>query len=161
MGSCMEGEECTSGMMGSCHEQGGGGMGNCQMEEQCGEMAAFCEEMMVEHCGEMGDLCENMSQHRDQNPRHEGRLHVGVPISITRNPFNPVTSLGFSIAEAGQVDLKVYDVNGRWVATLASGHLEAGSHSVLFSGHDLPSGVYLARLDAMGTSTMTKLLLIK
>jgi aminopeptidase N len=62
------------------------------------------------------------------------------------NPFNPATEIGFQIAKAGFVTLKVYDVLGREVAALASEKLEPGSYSRQWNGSVMPSGVYFYRL---------------
>ncbi len=75
------------------------------------------------------------------------------------NPFNPQTTVGVALAEAGTVRLQVLDARGRVVRTLADGHLPAGSHDLVWDGADLqgrpvPSGLYLARLTtARGTFT--------
>jgi hypothetical protein len=62
------------------------------------------------------------------------------------NPFNPATSIPFTLNGEGYVDLSVYDILGRRVATLASSRFSAGTHTVSFDGSDLPSGIYVAVL---------------
>lgn len=62
------------------------------------------------------------------------------------NPFNPQTSISFSLDTARRVRLAVYDQLGREVAVLVDGMVPAGSQTVAFEGSDLPSGVYLYRL---------------
>ena len=62
------------------------------------------------------------------------------------NPFNPQTSITFSMPEAATVRLTVYDLLGRQVALLVDGNLSAGKHEVRFDATNLPSGQYLYRL---------------
>lgn len=62
------------------------------------------------------------------------------------NPFNPQTSLRFSLPSAGHVTLTIHDVAGRTIATLLDRDLEAGWHSAEFNGSNLASGIYLAVL---------------
>jgi len=62
------------------------------------------------------------------------------------NPFNPGTLIRFTLPEAAAVELAVYDVLGRRVSTLASGHLQSGTHVIPFAAGDLASGVYFYRL---------------
>ncbi len=81
------------------------------------------------------------------------------------NPFNPRVSLQFSLPQAGQVQVDVYDVRGRRVARLG-GQYAAGDHAVNWDGVDTqgraaPSGVYLARVQAPGFEARTKLLLAR
>lgn len=80
-------------------------------------------------------------------------LHQNFP-----NPFNPVTTIGFSLPENGRTELRVYDVLGRYVATLLHENLEAGTHTVVFDARRLSSGLYFYRLisnDRMLTRRMT------
>ncbi len=73
------------------------------------------------------------------------------------NPFNPSTVIRFSLPAAGAVTLKVYDMAGREVATLADRFFEAGSQSVAFDGSSLASGVYYYSIrtkDHIATRTM-------
>ncbi|MEM6645887.1 MAG: T9SS type A sorting domain-containing protein [Bacteroidota bacterium] len=73
------------------------------------------------------------------------------------NPFNPSTTIGFSLPQTAPVNLVVYDMLGRPVQTLVDGMVNAGSHQVTFEAGSLPSGTYLYRLDA-GGETFTRLL---
>lgn len=71
------------------------------------------------------------------------------------NPFNPSTSIGFTLSSAQFVDLSVYDLLGRRIATLVRGQRPAGRHVAAFSAASIPSGVYLYKLTA-GHSTQTR-----
>lgn len=76
-------------------------------------------------------------------------------LSAYPNPFNPVTTIEFSIPSAGQVEIKIYDALGKEVKTLVNEERKAGNYKVQFNAASLPSGVYLCRLSA-GTYTSTK-----
>jgi len=87
-------------------------------------------------------------------------------LSIAPNPFNPETSVGFSLAEAGNVELSVYNIRGQRVRTLVNEPLEPGAHQVTWNGRDdagraCATGVYFCRLRAGGASTVKKALLLK
>ncbi|HEY3295599.1 MAG TPA: T9SS type A sorting domain-containing protein [bacterium] len=84
-----------------------------------------------------------------------------VILSSSPNPFNPSTRIAFTLPQAGMVTLKVYDVAGRLVATLLDQKTAAGEHAVMFDGANLPSGLYLARLETAQHSLTQKLLLVK
>jgi glycosidase len=77
------------------------------------------------------------------------------------NPFNPTTTIEFDLPSAGPVELKVFDVRGRTVATLIDGHRSAGSHRAQFDGGRLASGVYFYRLKFDGQSLVRKMLLVR
>ncbi len=77
------------------------------------------------------------------------------------NPFNPSTSIQFELPESGNVELLVFDVLGRQVATLVDDRMEAGSHQIRFDASALASGVYLYQLRAGSTVLTKKLTLIK
>ena len=77
------------------------------------------------------------------------------------NPFNPATTLRFSLPELVRTDLVVYNLTGRKVATLVDEVLPRGVHEVTFDGSSLASGVYFCTLHA-GTYTETrKVVLVK
>ncbi len=87
---------------------------------------------------------------------HEYALHDAYP-----NPFNPTTTIGYDLAQAGQVTLVVYNLVGQHVATLVNGTMNAGRHSVVFDATVLPSGMYVCRIEAGGFSAMQKMVLLK
>ncbi|MCU7496206.1 MAG: T9SS type A sorting domain-containing protein [Ignavibacteria bacterium] len=71
------------------------------------------------------------------------------------NPFNPVTSIRFTIPVGGMVSLTVYDILGREVSVLASGFYKAGSQTLSFDASRLSSGIYYYQLKA-GAFTQTR-----
>jgi len=77
------------------------------------------------------------------------------------NPFNPATTINFSLPEASQVTLTVYDVQGQVVAQLVNGWRNAGSHSAAFDGTNLASGIYVYRLTAGSFNATGKMVLMK
>ena len=82
------------------------------------------------------------------------------------NPFNPATEIVFELPERQLVELVVYGVDGRRVATLKNELLPAGRHTVVWTGRDdagerLASGIYFCRLRAGVFSETLKMTLIK
>ena len=77
------------------------------------------------------------------------------------NPFNPSTKIGFSIPKKDFVNLKVYDVLGREIATLFEGQKEQGVYEVSFNAKNLTSGLYIYRLQSADFTSTKKMLLIK
>jgi len=77
------------------------------------------------------------------------------------NPFNPATSIKFSLPVAGQVTLKIYNTLGQEIVTLLDGVEKQAGHSVVIwdgkdqLGRQVPSGIYLYRLTA-GTAVLTR-----
>ncbi|MGF1669944.1 MAG: YCF48-related protein [Balneolaceae bacterium] len=74
---------------------------------------------------------------------------------------NPSTVISFEIPNASSVNLEVFDILGRKVATLVSGQLTAGTHQVTFDASNLASGVYLYRIQADNFVQTRKLTLLK
>lgn len=82
------------------------------------------------------------------------------------NPFNPATVIGYSLATAGQVELRVYDLNGRMVRELVNTAQAASSYQVEWDGRDdlgrqLASGVYFYQLNAPGIAETRRMVLAK
>ncbi len=77
------------------------------------------------------------------------------------NPFNPTTNIKFTLQQAGEVSLKVFNMLGQEVATLVNGRVSAGAQIVQFDASNLASGVYLYRLQAGNKVQTNKMLLIK
>mgnify|MGYP003957545435 CR=1 FL=1 len=77
------------------------------------------------------------------------------------NPFNSTTSLKINLPEAAKIDFTLYDITGRAVVEIASGHIKAGMHSFALDGSSLTSGVYVAQLQSSGKDYKQKLTLVK
>lgn len=77
------------------------------------------------------------------------------------NPFNPSTKIEFSIPINGFVNLKVFDILGREVATLISKNMNAGSYTVDFDGSRLSSGTYFYKFDVNGFTDIKRMILSK
>ncbi|MBC8450892.1 T9SS type A sorting domain-containing protein [bacterium] len=76
-------------------------------------------------------------------------------LAPTPNPFNPTTMIAYSVASPGRVTIRVYDLAGRVVRTLADGAHEAGEYDVLWEGRTdtdtrAASGVYFVRMTTAG-----------
>jgi hypothetical protein len=82
------------------------------------------------------------------------------------NPFNPTTTVEFDIPEASDVDIRIYDIRGALVKTLASGHHEAGRYQMIWdaknmTGADVASGVYLIKMTAGDFTETKKMVLVR
>ncbi len=82
------------------------------------------------------------------------------------NPFNPATTIRFSLAAGSHATLEVFDASGRWVRTLVDEARAAGPQSARWDGRDargaaVASGVYFYRLTTPGVSDSKKMVLLK
>jgi hypothetical protein len=81
--------------------------------------------------------------------------------SVSPNPFNPATTITFSLPAPSPATLAVYYVTGQKVATLLSGPQPAGSRAVRWDASNCASGVYFCRLEVDGKAVTRKLTLVK
>jgi hypothetical protein len=77
------------------------------------------------------------------------------------NPFNPSTVISFQLPVNSHVTLKVFDVNGREVATWVEGVLAAGNHTVTFAPRERTTGLYFYKITARKFSQTRKAILVK
>ena len=77
------------------------------------------------------------------------------------NPFNPSTTIRFSMKHADHVVLKIFNIAGQEVATLLGGQSNSGNHAVQFNANDLGSGTYFYSLTVGKQSVVKKMVLIK
>jgi len=77
------------------------------------------------------------------------------------NPFNPTTTIQFSVPVSGQVRLTLFDVIGKERATLIDQSMVAGSYQYHLNASTLPSGVYYYRLQSADAVLVKKLLVVK
>jgi hypothetical protein len=103
-------------------------------------------------------------------PSSTGQEYTSLPskFSIEQNypnPFNPVTKIEYSLPFTSNVEIKLYDMMGREVMTLANSVQTAGYHSVILNGSRLSSGAYFYKISASGGNQLfvktLKLLLVK
>ena len=82
------------------------------------------------------------------------------------NPFNPSTTIRYSLQEASPVSIEIYNLRGQLVHTLVDEFKETGNHSVIWNGLDqnnrsVPSGVFLYRMKAGKYSSTKKMIMLK
>ncbi len=77
------------------------------------------------------------------------------------NPFNPVINLRFDVASPGLVNLRVYDLMGRSVATIFSAYANAGTHEVTWEAGGFASGLYIVEMTIGSYTGLQKVLLLK
>jgi hypothetical protein len=95
-----------------------------------------------------------------------------IPALVTKlnnnypNPFNPSTTLSFTLAEPGRTTLTIYNLKGQLIKRLVDKELTSGMHKVLWNGKDenernVASGVYFYRLQSKNYQATGKMLLLK
>ena len=103
------------------------------------------------------------------SPRNGARLH-GVaerPLSafavtgVYPNPFNPATTIRFTLPREGRVTVKAYNVTGQKVADLFDGVLSAGEKNILWKPSGLSGGVYFVTVATASGTRTAKVLLLK
>ena len=104
---------------------------------------------------------------------NEGKDNTGIPIPSTPqiasnypNPFNPSTTIAFSIPEPGAVKLTIYNLKGQQVKEILNGDLPKGHHKAIWDGKDshnrsVSSGIYFIRLESGGKVNTRKAMLMK
>ncbi len=113
----------------------------------------LCDSGKVFYTANNGGIITGVSTIENKTPS-EYILKQNYP-----NPFNPSTTISFSIPQTSFVTIKVYDVLGREVAILVNEEKSPGNYSVNFNESNLPSGVYLYKLESAsfnGRYTSTK-----
>ena len=77
------------------------------------------------------------------------------------NPFNPTTTIEYSIGMAGQTRLMVYDIMGREIAMLVNEYRPMGTHKIVWNASSMPSGIYFYRLETSSFTRTQKMVLMK
>ncbi len=82
-------------------------------------------------------------------------------INAYPNPFNPVTTVAYTLGEAGNVNISVYNIKGQKVTELVNEHQEAGPQSVVWKADGQASGIYFVKMTASGADQIQKVILMK
>ena len=82
------------------------------------------------------------------------------------NPFNPTTTINFSLLNPGKVNLKIYNAKGQVVRTLLDEEMESANYQITWNGTDdnnkkVSSGIYFYRMSTKGYSSTKKMMLLK
>jgi hypothetical protein len=102
------------------------------------------------------------SQFAANGPNEMGNFQLStfnLKLAATPNPFTSTTTISYSLPKPGNVSLKLYDVTGNLVNTLASGHHNAGTSSFIVPRSSLSSGIYLLKLETETNATTSKLII--
>ena len=94
----------------------------------------------------------------------QGNVEPPKRINLFRNfpnPFNPSTTIRFSIPYQTYVSVKIYDSLGREVETLVREMKDAGEYSIHWVGNNVPSGVYYGRIQAGGYDASLPMVLVR
>ena len=87
---------------------------------------------------------------------NEFALHQNFP-----NPFNPSTTIGFTLPQKGVVKLAIFNVLGKEVSTVINQALNAGEYRINFNGEMLSSGVYYYNLTTKDVNVTRSMILLK
>jgi len=82
-------------------------------------------------------------------------------LSSYPNPFNPSTTVRFTVPKLSRVTLTVYDILGRRVTTLAEGLYSPGPHEIVWDCPACPTGIYILQMNSEGAVQQRKMLLMK
>jgi hypothetical protein len=99
-------------------------------------------------------------EHKNDGAMSAGLQNIGdFKLSISPNPFTSLTHVNYTLPKSGSMALRLYDVAGQLVTTLAQGYTLAGSHSALLNADKLAHGIYLLKFESEGYSTTSKLII--
>jgi len=116
------------------------------------------------------DFEEYFSFNLDNNVSSDYNIDISsnnISLNAFPNPFNPETTISYSIPEDSNVELSIYNIKGQKVRTLVKDSIEIGNHSIIWkgindSGNPVSSGVYFYKLSVNGkTKAVKKCLMLK
>ena len=192
--ACCSGDECWNIVPALCDTLGGTPLGPgtwcedraCPVKGACCLLSGACEYVRPENCASKGGRfialgvpCDSLTCQRPPWIGEESgakpatsldsrRLGTSRMLAVYPNPTTGNTSLIFRVPAAeADVDLSVYDVAGRRVASIAQGPFAQGEWSMTWDGRSritgdlLPPGIYFVRLDHRGESHTEKLIVVR
>ncbi|MDD5528682.1 MAG: T9SS type A sorting domain-containing protein [bacterium] len=99
-----------------------------------------------------------MGMEESQNPQFTFR---NAKLEILKNPFIKSTTVSYCVPDKSNISLRLYDISGSCVKTLADGEKEAGSYSVTLNAKELKTGIYFVKLSADNYKLTKKLIVMK
>ena len=98
---------------------------------------------------------------RHNNPEDQIRNRSLVDVSSYPNPFNPEITIAYTLTDAAEIYIAVYNVLGQKVAQLVDGNMQAGSHQVKWNAVHHSSGFYFLQIETANQTMTKKILLTK
>jgi len=96
-----------------------------------------------------GDVCEVMTlasaEDNELSNNYELPSEYGIS-GIYPNPFNPSTTIEWSIINAGTHRVDIYNTSGQLIETISQGYVNPGSHQITWNPNGISSGIYIVRL---------------
>ena len=154
-------DECFPGME-CCFFSGDGVINN---QEECDPGSTLGIETYLANDNSCPGNCSiNEAGVGTCNPLAIGELKIPYNYNISSiypNPFNPTTTISFSIPEFGLTTITAYNINGRQLETLTNEVLSMGNYSISWNASNYPSGVYLIRMESGDFTQTQKVVLVK
>tara|TARA_Y100001970_G_C14168627_1_gene822789 strand:- start:779 stop:1744 length:966 start_codon:yes stop_codon:yes gene_type:complete len=123
------------------------------------QIVHFTEKLHFENNMVIGDGFNTFSLLNEINDSYINPLIFGLNEAYP-NPFNPVTSLKYTMEESGFVRILIYNVNGQVVSELINGYREVGMHTIEWNASKYSNGLYMVKMiTEAGTSTLKVMLL--
>ena len=105
--------------------------------------------------GDVFGVCEEILDNDQISPTAH-TLHSTYP-----NPFNPATTISFSMSSLDYVSIRIYDLKGSHIETLADGYYQPGSYSITWDASEFPSGLYAVSMQASNFESAQIITLVK
>ncbi|MEQ8524100.1 T9SS type A sorting domain-containing protein [Gracilimonas sp.] len=106
-------------------------------------------------------IVERPQQNTDVSIEDDGQPKTFTLKNAYPNPFNPTTTIGYTIPESSSVRIIVYNLMGQKISTLINEKQSAGTHQIDFDASQLSSGIYFYRLEAGNQVRVKKMTLLK
>ncbi len=91
-----------------------------------------------------------------ENVPEDFSLHQNFP-----NPFNPETTIGYTLNNGGTVKIDIFNIQGKLIEELFNGFQPSGYHNISWAANNMPSGIYLCRVSSGSVEKTIKMLLVK
>lgn len=160
------GQEFKFGIRGGDNEGGKGGFGNNHIENINDAAATATIHSQFGSINPLYYDTWDFAAEKAKNPVSVSLTDANIPTVYALdqnfpNPFNPTTSITYSIPFSGLVSLKVFNVLGQEVATLVNAQQAAGYYTASFNASALSSGVYFYKIEAGNYTSVKKMMLLK
>ena len=122
----------------------------------------WAQGIYVKDKAQYGSILWSSSSAPETGIQSKGMVPSGYALTNYPNPFNPTTTISYTLEKPEAVSIRVYSIDGKLVAQLLNNELQnAGGHRITFDGSSLESGVYVYQLQTASSTLLGKMTLIK